>query len=135
MGSAVITLDGIERHFKLGGEVIKALDGITLVIDKNEYVALMGHSGSGKSTLMNLIGCLDTPTAGKYLLEDVDVRNLSDNELAHIRNSRIGFIFQTFKCQAKEYAPGTGCSANGVKFQGHLSSFCKKSRVSQKIRL
>jgi len=67
---AVITLEGIKRHFKLGGEIIRALDGIDMTIERNEYVALMGHSGSGKSTLMNLIGCLDTPTAGKFLLED-----------------------------------------------------------------
>ncbi|MCP4122927.1 MAG: ABC transporter ATP-binding protein [Bacteroidetes bacterium] len=67
-----------------------------MTIERNEYVALMGHSGSGKSTLMNLIGCLDTPTTGKFLLENVDVRSLSDNELASIRNTRIGFVFQTF---------------------------------------
>jgi len=93
---SVISLEGIKRHFKLGGEVIRALDGIDMVVEKNEYMALMGHSGSGKSTLMNLIGCLDTPSDGKYLLEDVDVRSLSDNELAHIRNIKIGFVFQTF---------------------------------------
>jgi len=93
---AVITLEGIKRHFKLGGEIIRALDGIDMTIERNEYVALMGHSGSGKSTLMNLIGCLDTPTEGKFLLENVDVRSLSDNELASIRNTRIGFVFQTF---------------------------------------
>lgn len=96
MEKAVITLQGIKRHFRLGGETIRALDGIDLTVRQNEYVALMGHSGSGKSTLMNLIGCLDTPTAGTYLLEDVDVRALSENELAHIRNARIGFVFQTF---------------------------------------
>jgi len=92
----VITLKEIKRHFKLGGEVIKALDGVTLNFNKNEYIALMGPSGSGKSTLMNLVGCLDTPTSGEYFLEDVDVRSLSDRQLAEIRNSKIGFIFQTF---------------------------------------
>ena len=94
--SAIITLKGIQRHFKLGGEVIKALKNIDITINKNEYVALMGPSGSGKSTLMNLLGCLDTPTAGEFLLDDVNVRSLNDNELASIRNSKIGFIFQTF---------------------------------------
>ncbi len=94
--SAIITLEDIKRHFKLGGEVIKALDGVDITINQNEYVALMGPSGSGKSTLMNLLGCLDTPTAGNFLLESVDVRSLNDNELASIRNSKIGFIFQTF---------------------------------------
>ncbi|MCB0512972.1 MAG: ABC transporter ATP-binding protein [Bacteroidetes bacterium] len=92
----MITLKGIQRHFKLGGEVIKALKNIDITINKNEYVALMGPSGSGKSTLMNLLGCLDTPTAGEFLLDDVNVRSLNDNELASIRNSKIGFIFQTF---------------------------------------
>lgn len=94
--SAVITLKDIKRHFRLGGEIIKALNGVDITINKNEYVALMGPSGSGKSTLMNLLGCLDTPTAGQFLLESVNVRKLSDNELANIRNSKIGFIFQTF---------------------------------------
>lgn len=94
--SAIITLKGIQRHFKLGGEVIKALKNIDITINKNEYVALMGPSGSGKSTLMNLLGCLDTPTAGEFLLDSVNVRSLNDNELANIRNAKIGFIFQTF---------------------------------------
>jgi putative ABC transport system ATP-binding protein len=94
--SAIITLKDIQRHFKLGGETIKALDGVTLNINKNDYMALMGPSGSGKSTLMNLLGCLDTPTAGEYFLEDVNVRSLSDAQLAEIRNHKIGFIFQTF---------------------------------------
>lgn len=93
---AIITLEGILRYFYLGGETIKALDGIDMTISQNEYVALMGHSGSGKSTLMNLIGCLDTPTGGNYFLENVDVRSLSENELAEIRNTKIGFVFQTF---------------------------------------
>ncbi|MCB0501655.1 MAG: ABC transporter ATP-binding protein [Bacteroidetes bacterium] len=92
----MITLKGIQRHFKLGGEVIKALKNIDITINKNEYVALMGPSGSGKSTLMNLLGCLDTPTAGEFLLDSVNVRSLNDNELANIRNAKIGFIFQTF---------------------------------------
>lgn len=94
--SAVITLKDIRRHFKLGGETIRALDGVSLEINKNEYMALMGPSGSGKSTLMNLLGCLDTPTSGEYYLEDVNVRSLTDAQLADIRNHKIGFIFQTF---------------------------------------
>lgn len=94
--SAVITLKDIKRHFKLGGETIRALDGVSLEINKNEYMALMGPSGSGKSTLMNLLGCLDTPSSGEYYLEDVNVRSLTDAQLAEIRNHKIGFIFQTF---------------------------------------
>ncbi len=96
MNEAVITLEGIKRHFQLGQEIIKALDGIDLIIRRNEYVALMGASGSGKSTLMNLLGCLDTATSGSYFLGDTDVRSLRGNELAVIRNKKIGFIFQTF---------------------------------------
>jgi putative ABC transport system ATP-binding protein len=92
----VIGLRGITREFNLGEETIYALKGIDLDICKNEYVALMGPSGSGKSTLMNIIGCLDTPTAGTYLLGGNDVSQAHDNDLAAIRNKQIGFIFQTF---------------------------------------
>ncbi len=93
---AVIELKDIQRHFKMGNETVKALRGINLNIDKGEYVALMGPSGSGKSTLMNIIGALDTPTKGKYRLNNQAVETLSDTELAKIRNKEIGFVFQTF---------------------------------------
>lgn len=93
---SIISLDNIVRNFPLGKEVVKVLRGITLDIKKGEYVALMGPSGSGKSTLMNLLGCLDTPTSGSYLLNGTDVSGLDDNELAAIRNKEIGFVFQTF---------------------------------------
>jgi putative ABC transport system ATP-binding protein len=96
MNNEVIRLVDITRHFKVGLEVVQALRGVSTVIEKNEFVALMGASGSGKSTLMNLIGCLDTPTAGQYFLNGHDVSKLDDNELAEIRNKEIGFIFQTF---------------------------------------
>lgn len=92
----MIRLEAISRHYKVGTEIVKALDEITLNIRQNEYVALMGPSGSGKSTLMNLLGCLDTPTAGSYFLNGKDVSRMNDNELADIRNKEIGFIFQTF---------------------------------------
>ena len=92
----IISLQSITRNFPLGNQIVKVLKGIDLSIARNEYVALMGPSGSGKSTLMNLIGCLDTPTGGKYYLNQKDVSSLSDNELAEIRNKEIGFIFQTF---------------------------------------
>ena len=94
--SHVIKIRGIRRDFPLGQEVVKVLKGIDLDIEKGEYVALMGPSGSGKSTLMNLLGCLDTPTAGTYELNGKDVSNMSDDELAEIRNTEIGFVFQTF---------------------------------------
>ena len=87
---------GITRDFKLGSQTVHVLKGIDLDIGKNEYVALMGPSGSGKSTLMNLLGCLDTPTSGNYELNGTDVSSLNDNALAEIRNSEIGFVFQTF---------------------------------------
>jgi len=92
----IIRLEQITRDFPLGQQVVKVLKGIDLSIAPNEYVALMGPSGSGKSTLMNLLGCLDTPTSGKYWLNDTDVSSLSDNDLAEIRNKEIGFVFQTF---------------------------------------
>jgi len=92
----VIELKDIQRHFKMGNEMVKALRGINLNIDRGEYVALMGPSGSGKSTLMNIIGALDTPTSGKYRLNGKEVEKLHDNELAKIRNKEIGFVFQTF---------------------------------------
>lgn len=96
MENQVIKLENISRHFKVGSETVKALRSIDLEINRNEYVALMGPSGSGKSTLMNILGCLDTPTSGRYILNGTDVSMLNDNELAEIRNKEIGFIFQTF---------------------------------------
>lgn len=92
----VIKIRNITRNFPLGNEVVKILKGIDLDIERGEYVALMGPSGSGKSTLMNLLGCLDTPTSGTYELNGKDVSNMSDDELAEIRNREIGFVFQTF---------------------------------------
>ncbi len=96
MNQEIIRLIDIVRNFQVGTEIVHALQSITLTINKNEFVALMGPSGSGKSTLMNILGCLDTPTSGMYFLNDNDVSKLGDNELAEIRNKEIGFIFQTF---------------------------------------
>lgn len=96
MSNSVISLQGISRHYKVGSETVKALRNVDLIINRNEYVALMGPSGSGKSTLMNILGCLDTPTSGTYILNGHDVSSLNDNQLAEIRNKEIGFIFQTF---------------------------------------
>ncbi|GHC60077.1 ABC transporter ATP-binding protein [Ulvibacter litoralis] len=94
--SLVIDIKDIRRDFVLGNEIVKVLKGIDLKIERGEYVALMGPSGSGKSTLMNLLGCLDTPTSGTYLLNGKDVSNMTDDDLAEIRNKEIGFVFQTF---------------------------------------
>lgn len=96
MSDNVIEIRGIIRDFKLGQEIVHVLKGIDLDIKRGEYVAIMGPSGSGKSTLMNLLGCLDTPTAGMYRLNGKDVSQMSDDELADIRNTEIGFVFQTF---------------------------------------
>jgi len=93
---AVIVTRNLQREYDMGGEIVRALRGIDLTIRKNEFVAVMGPSGSGKSTLMNLIGCLDSPTAGEYWLNGHRVSELEDDELARIRNKEIGFVFQTF---------------------------------------
>lgn len=96
MTSPLIKITNIKRNFSLGNETVYVLKGIDLEIQKGEYVALMGPSGSGKSTLMNLLGCLDTPTSGTYILNGKDVSQMQDDELAEIRNKEIGFVFQTF---------------------------------------
>lgn len=96
MSENVIEIRDIVRNFKLGQEEVRVLKGIDLDIKRGDYIAFMGPSGSGKSTLMNLLGCLDTPTSGSYLLNGTDVSSLSDDQLADIRNKEIGFVFQTF---------------------------------------
>jgi len=92
----LIHMRGIARRYQMGTHVVNALDGVDLDLERNEYAALMGPSGSGKTTFMNIIGCLDTPTSGTYVLNGEDVTRLSDDELAYIRNREIGFVFQTF---------------------------------------
>ena len=92
----IILTHKLTREYDMGSELVRALRGVSLQIQKNEYVAVMGPSGSGKSTLMNLIGCLDTPTSGEYWLNGQQVSDLADDELARIRNKEIGFVFQTF---------------------------------------
>ncbi len=96
MGNNVIETNDIKKIYTMGQQKVYAIRSISLSIKQNEYVALMGPSGSGKSTLMNIIGCLDTPTSGEYFLENENVSNLSGSELAHVRNKKIGFVFQTF---------------------------------------
>lgn len=92
----LIIIEEIGRKYVIGAEVIHALKSVSLTINKGEFVALMGPSGSGKSTLMNILGCLDTPSKGKYVLNGIDVSRMTDNELAEVRNEEIGFVFQTF---------------------------------------
>ncbi|MEM7502084.1 MAG: ABC transporter ATP-binding protein [Pseudomonadota bacterium] len=101
MTTAVIRLDGICRSYQMGEETIHALRELSLTIEKNEYAAIMGQSGSGKSTLMNVIGCLDSPTAGGYWLNGRQVSSMNDRDLARARNTEIGFVFQTFNLLAR----------------------------------
>ncbi|MDB5209676.1 MAG: transporter ATP-binding protein [Sediminibacterium sp.] len=96
MSDAIIRLENIQKSYFMGNQAIPVLKGISMDIFKNEYVALMGPSGSGKSTLMNILGCLDSPTGGKYILNNKDVSKMADDDLAEVRNTEIGFVFQQF---------------------------------------
>lgn len=107
MAKKVIEISDLTRHYKMGQTLVKALDGVTFDVEENEYIAIMGPSGSGKSTLMNMIGCLDTPTSGEYILNGNHVSELDDSELAQVRNREIGFVFQTFNL-----LPRTDCLSN-----------------------
>ena len=102
--SNLISLSSIKRHYDVGGELVRALDGVDATIKTNEYISIMGPSGSGKSTLMNIIGCLDTPTSGTYHFEGELVHEMDDDQLASIRNRKIGFVFQTFNLLPKATA-------------------------------
>ena len=124
---AVIEIENIARHFYVGNETIKALKKIDISIEKNEFVALMGQSGSGKSTLMNILGCLDTPTNGKYHLADKNVSLLNDNSLAEIRNKEIGFVFQSFNLLPKSTA------LENVMLPLIYSGFDKKKRQQKAL--
>lgn len=104
---AVIEISDLKRHYQMGDTEVRALDGVSVEIKENEYIAIMGPSGSGKSTLMNMIGCLDTPTSGQYILNNNYVSEMDDAELAEVRNTEIGFVFQTFNL-----LPRTSCLAN-----------------------
>lgn len=107
MPKKIIEIKDLKRHYKMGQTIVRALDGVTFDIAENEYIAIMGPSGSGKSTLMNLIGCLDSPSDGEYILNGHRVSDLDDAELAQIRNREIGFVFQTFNL-----LPRTDCLSN-----------------------
>lgn len=95
-GKEVIRIGDLKKFYQLGGTQVKALNGVSLTICRNEYVAIMGPSGSGKSTLMNILGCLDTPSGGTYVLNGTDVSRMGDGQLAQVRNNEIGFVFQSF---------------------------------------
>lgn len=107
MKRPIIQVSDLKKIYQMGNTEVKALNGVSFEVLENEYIAIMGPSGSGKSTLMNLIGCLDTPTSGTYILNDQDVSQLDDAELAEVRNREIGFVFQTFNL-----LPRTDCMSN-----------------------
>ena len=121
----LITLKKIKRHYLLGNEIVRALDNIDLSIHLNEFISIMGPSGSGKSTLMNIIGCLDTPTSGTYQFEGEFVHNMDDNQLASIRNRKIGFIFQTFNLLPK------ATSLQNVEVPLIYANIKKKNRLNR----
>lgn len=98
---SLIEVKDLYKIYEMGTTEVRALDGISVAIEANEYISIMGPSGSGKSTLMNLIGCLDTPTAGDFFMDGINVATMTDDELAHIRNKKIGFVFQTFNLLPK----------------------------------
>src|SRR5699024_7615295 len=121
----------LRKTYQMGTTQVHALAGVSLEVQQNEYVAIMGPSGSGKSTLMNLIGCLDTPTSGQYILNREDVSELDDAELAEVRNREIGFIFQTFNL-----LPRTDCLSNvelPLIYSG-VSSSERKERAAETLR-
>jgi|SRR5574344_121462 putative ABC transport system ATP-binding protein len=97
----IIRIETIRKIYQLGTQEVRALDGVDMIINRNEYVAIMGPSGSGKSTMMNILGCLDTPTSGKYILNGTDVSQMDDSDLAEVRNKEIGFVFQSFNLLPK----------------------------------
>ena len=104
MGKTIIEIKDLRREFKMGGETLHVLKGIDLNIYEGEFVTIMGPSGSGKSTLLNILGCLDRPTSGDYILDGISVRNMSKNSLANVRNTKIGFIFQAYNLLARTSA-------------------------------
>lgn len=104
IGKEIIRIENLRREFVVGGEKVKALRGISFTINEGEFVTIMGTSGSGKSTLLNLLGCLDTPTFGEYLLDEISVRAMSKNQRAVTRNRKIGFVFQNYNLLPKTTA-------------------------------
>lgn len=127
MSDAIIRLENIQKSYFMGNQAIPVLKGISFDIFKNEYVALMGPSGSGKSTLMNILGCLDSPTGGKYILNDKDVSKMPDDDLAEVRNTEIGFVFQQFNLLPRLTA------AENVALPLIYAGISKKERVERSL--
>lgn len=130
MKKKMIEIENLTKHYKMGQSIVRALDGVSFDVMENEYIAIMGPSGSGKSTLMNMIGCLDTPSSGEYILNSHRVSDLDDSELAKIRNSEIGFVFQTFNL-----LPRTDCLNNvelPLIYSG-LKSSVRKNKAAETL--
>lgn len=104
MAKKILDIHDLKREFKMGVEIVKALKGVSCSVEEGEFVTIMGSSGSGKTTMLNILGCLDKPTSGTYLLDNVDVKKLSRNELAQLRNRKIGFVFQSYNLLARTSA-------------------------------
>jgi putative ABC transport system ATP-binding protein len=104
MAGRILEIHDLKREFKMGSEIVRALKGVSFSVEEGEFVTIMGSSGSGKTTLLNILGCLDKPTDGTYLLDNVDIKNLSRNELAQLRNHKIGFVFQAYNLLARTSA-------------------------------
>jgi putative ABC transport system ATP-binding protein len=135
MEKEIIRLENIVKNYKVGTVVVEALRSISLVIRKNEFVAIMGPSGSGKSTLMNILGCLDTPTSGLYNLNGQDVSKMDDNNLAEIRNREIGFVFQTFNLLPRSTALENVMLPLIYAGYGKAKRVEKASNVIQEVKL
>jgi putative ABC transport system ATP-binding protein len=126
--SEIIKTSEISKIYQMGTQTVKALQSISIKIDRGEYVAFMGPSGSGKSTLMNIVGCLDTPTAGTYILNNKDVSHMTENELADVRNKEIGFVFQTFNLLPRATA------LENVAFHSFMQAMAKATGMTKRCR-
>ena len=104
MANKILEIHDLKREFKMGAEIVKALKGVSFFVEEGEFITIMGSSGSGKTTLLNILGCLDKPTDGTYLLDNVDIKRLSRNDLAQLRNRKIGFVFQAYNLLARTSA-------------------------------